>query len=275
MRAVGLVIAFGACNWAYDLDRTRPENIDGPPQQFFDAPADAPFGCPANGGQPRFKKALHQIPVGRCQSYSPSYDANRALALCDGLLGLVQGPLDGPMAPMTPSNLSVSEPRIFPEGDRAFVKNKTDAMLEIYTRDGDVWTRTSAVTPFPSQWHISNPSRGPDRRAIVIEYSESQLAYLITELAEQGTAWPVRDSYLMPTGGFGINPTLSGDGLRLVFEGPGNIMFYATRADLSQRFGGVVALSTVPSQVTHAYLRDDCGRIYFSAIDTVLYLEQE
>lgn len=262
-----LLLLLPGCNALYDLDATR--NRDAAPNQFFDAPPDAPFGCPA--GEPRFKEALGQLPDAGCNSYTLASDG-RALAACPTIS---QGWRDGALesVPLLPDTLRA--PRIFPEGDRAFMTDVISQLLHLYARSGETWSLAMTIGA-PMQFpDLSNPSRGPAARVILIEPAGAAGRQL-TELVESnGTLTPL---YSVPVSALGVtdvvHPSLSNDGLRLVFVRAGQ-PFYATRPDLASRFGTATRLSTVPVGIEFPFLTEDCGYLYFSAENRVAYVEQE
>jgi hypothetical protein len=50
--------------------------------------------------------------------------------------------------------------------------------------------------------------------------------------------------------------------------------FYYERVDVSQPFGPPHYVATVPHDAQDPFMTNDCGRIYFDALDTVLYVDQ-
>jgi hypothetical protein len=174
-----------------------------------------------------------------------------------------------------------------------------------------MWTQTSKTftppTDQPGYFTISSPSRGPARRmlATVVDMTYQ---YYLTELEGSGSDWTevgnnrvlLSDFMADFGGGTPENMSLSGDGLRLVFttysygfqEGGGYAseastgsttwignggtqpVLYADRASLDVPFSKPREIDSVPNQVMFPHLAENCGRIYFSALDTVWYLEQ-
>lgn len=269
-----MILALVGCNQIYGLEATKGR--DAAPKEFFDAPPDAPFTCPGDDSAPRFKPRFGQVPVGQCFAYTPSHDTKTAVAYCFGL-GIAEGPIDGPLAStIPPGTRTLFDPRLFPEGDRMFIRDTTNGnRVDIYARQGTTWSATPFLTAVPNDWYVSNPSRGPDRRAIVLEYSPAIDGFVITEYVEQQPdAWTARPSYKLNTVNFGTHPSLSSDGLRMVFSTFTGV-FYASRPTLADRFDKPIELTTLPNQASYVFLEDDCSRIYFSALETVLYLEQE
>jgi hypothetical protein len=73
-------------------------------------------------------------------------------------------------------------------------------------------------------------------------------------------------------------PNLSADGLRMVFrayESTGNTfaVFYADRESIDARFGMAQPVAGVPD-VSDPFMSDDCARIYFSGLGSLLYVDQ-
>jgi hypothetical protein len=103
---------------------------------------------------------------------------------------------------------------------------------------------------------------------------------ILTELRDIGGAWKPIDSYppeMLGVTGFS-DPSLSADGLRMVAYGMiagayGPI--YTSRPSLDVRFDAFQILTTLPSQARDPFITEDCARIYFSALSTVFYVEQE
>ena len=121
----------------------------------------------------------------------------------------------------------------------------------------------------------------------------------LVELSDLDGHWKPIDKYV--TTDFGDitgfdSPSLSPDGTRLLFiasqpyvvqggngsgsdGGPPMQQFqspimYAERATVQDRFGKAQILDTVPDLVRWPFMTEDCGRIYFSALNRVFYLKQ-
>ena len=75
----GLCLLLCSCNWVFGLEGTVP--LDA---QYFDAPPDAPWACPAQGALPKFSPAIHQADVGAnyCSDYTTSGARGLAMAIC-------------------------------------------------------------------------------------------------------------------------------------------------------------------------------------------------
>src|SRR5512143_2261526 len=93
------LLALCACNQVFDL---RPTKSVDAKHDFFDAPLDAPYACPATGETPAFGSLFHQVILQNCKDYEPSQAKQTGIALCDdgqytGNYLLSEGPLDGPL----------------------------------------------------------------------------------------------------------------------------------------------------------------------------------
>lgn len=273
MRWLGLLIAVCGCNAVFGLRETAP--VDA---AYFDAPIDAAPQCPAPGGEPLFRPAYVQVPVSQCFSYVPSASGH-ALARCQNAMWF--GPANGELRPATfQTTAQLNEPRLAPEGDLAIVSVFPGPTFELYRRTGDdSWVHERQVIAALPTRSVSTPSRGPDRRAMVVEFDTDH--YQLTEIRDTGASpWAVADSYpisaLEVTALYSAN--LTADGLRLVFNGNSNAgdsgVFQSERPSLSARFGPARLLSTVPSIAETPFMTEDCSRIYFSGLDTVFYLAQ-
>ena len=144
----------------------------------------------------------------------------------------------------------------------------------------------------------STPTRGPVRAA-VFSGQDAQLGAVLIEIESSGSGWV--EKRRTPVEMLGVSsvdePHLSADGLRLVFvsygggvvvggggqeadpptmdpTSPDQPVYYADRASRDEPFGMARPLMTVPGFVQWPYLTEDCGRIYFSALNTVFYLRQ-
>lgn len=281
LRALLWLVVAG-CNPVFGLDKTDLMTpIDA---QYFDAPADAPYACPPNGGEPRFNRFYNQLPaLDIVDYYMPAPDIGIAIGrLRTGEIG--QGPLDMALTPatLTPNGLHLKTPRISPDGDVLFVENEQTLKVDVYRRAGEGWAASGITIDDASYRVVTNATRGPTRRVVQTDFDGAN--YMFRELVEDGSgAWNEVDLYpIFPALGVGFvqSPQLSGDGLRLTFVGPvdqnNSVIFTSTRPDIASRFGTAVRLSTVPQIfVDSPYMTDDCGRFYFGAIRTVFFQTQE
>ena len=278
VRRVSLLLLLGACNAFYGLDETRGR--DAFQKEFFDAPSDGPFGCPATG-VPQFKFALEHVPIAKCQAYVPSRAWGKALTSCEGEIR--QGDIDKTVTKATVNTQTLLfDPRLWPDGDRAFFKNAGTNNEELYKRNtDDSWSFEAIVAPTGLYADFSTPSRGPDRRVISISTNIGSGIYTLTEYSDRSGSWQPIDTYpitdLLALNAF--RPSLTPDGLHLVAEGqamggPFKSIIYASRANLDSKFGPVAPLLTVASDAQFPFLENNCGRIYFNTAATVFAQEQ-
>lgn len=293
MRVRGLdvvaLLSMGACNWIYGLDGTKLEPV--PDAAYFDAPADAPFTCPPPGGSPVFSRLLHQIPQ-TCSYYETSAATGRATAMCsDGVTsGIAIGPADGtltrvPMFEQIGAN-RLDLPHLAPEGDQLFVRNwntgTLTSKLRVYAIAGDTFTMSHEVTiagvTFDTSMKFGRPSAGPVRRMFFHNSGVSPLAELSVE--PSGAARQVRTYTPAQLGVETVfaPPSLSADGLRIVFAGGtsmGSKLYYAARPSIDEPFvPGAAHIADLAYNVD-PFLTEDCGRLYFSAIASVFWIQQQ
>lgn len=272
-RWMGLLAAVCGCNAVFGLRETAPVDAT-----YFDAPIDAPARCPAPGGEPLFRPAYTQVPVNQCFSYVPSASGH-ALARCQNTMW--HGPVDGELQPATFVTASqLNSPRLAPEGDLAIVGVFPGNTFELFRRAvDDSWVHERQVFGALPTRDVSTPSRGPDRRAMVVEFDTDH--YQLTEIRDTGgSPWEVVDSY--PASVLDVielnSVSLTADGLRLVFKGSSTAgdsgVFQSERPNLSARFGPARLLTTVSNIAETPFMTEDCGRIYFAGLDTVFYLAQ-
>ena len=295
------------CNQLFEIQQT--DLIDAPP--MIDAPP--PPVCPAST-KPLFGTELVQVPARNCTSYAVDATGVVAAALCLDLAGgysLATGPVGEVLVPLTlqPSPAYISVMRFAPEGDSLFITAANELYEYITTEyrvtDG-VWTAvTSFRPPGLSQYEyyvLSTPSVGPARRFLTSRYDQTLGAQVIVELGyDGGKATELWQTPLTEAAVDSVDmPSLSADGLRLLFTsyspglwGRGGVsdmleptppeqigayeqpVYYMTRASLDVRFTGEAQLlESVPSGVTWPHMTDNCGRVYFSALNTVWYLRQ-
>jgi hypothetical protein len=280
------------CNQIFGIDRTV--SLDA-----ATADAASPPKCPDIGTAPTFSGELRQLQTKRCYAYVPS--DTRALATCllpNFLSELRSGPVDGELAPATINSIDPITPRLAPEGDFFVAIGPPTATglptMAEYALVGDTWTlqRTTQVNGMD----FSTPSRGPKRRVIYLDFDPIMQVptNALVELEQTSTGWVFKNSVsydkITPTTYWIQSLSLSADGLRLLFinqidmqptglgdppmlEG-GPTVFYADRVSLDVPFEKFQPLTAVPTGVDWPYLTQDCGKIYFAALDTVFYLKQ-
>jgi hypothetical protein len=106
--------------------------------------------------------------------------------------------------------------------------------------------------------------------------------WVVHELAIDGTgSTEILQYSAAMLGVYQVNaaPNLSPDGLRMVFVGEidaadtAGHVFYSDRPDLTSPFRSAELLQGVPP-VSDPFMSEDCSRLYFSAVQSVLYLPQ-
>jgi len=270
VRWVVLLIASG-CNQALGLTETQAIDAHPPPM------------CPRVGGVPTLYGALQQVPIRYCTHYTPSVDRSVALASRD-VQTLVRGPLDHdvtevPLVPPPTGNFTILP---MPEGDRVLVNVASSVGISAasieYTIGTDGAAHAGTQYPLAQTVALSRPSGGPNRRMV---YEEPGT---LVELGDTGAGFVEVRRYplseLTTDASVHVNDaSLSPDGLRLVFIAANGgtintrVVYYTDRATTEDHFGPIHVLETAPSGVSHPYLTANCGRLYFSALDTVFYLE--
>ena len=242
----------------------------------------SPPACPPLGGVPTFYGDLLEVPARYCHRYVPSSDGKVALTV-KGNNTLMHGMVDRAPAPITlvpPPPDSVSFTIMpMPEGDRMLllVRNAMTAggTATEYTVQGDIAQGGTAYA-IQAVDNLGTPSAGPDRRIVFQEYAS------VVEIADSGAGWTeVRRYPIAELGSVSIQrASLSSDGLRFVFLSQAvvnntsfNAVYYTDRATTSDHFGPARLVDTAPASVEDPYLTANCGRLYFSALDTVFYLQ--
>ncbi len=285
------------CNPLYGIESTA----------LWDAPADSPPPpppmCPAIGGTPTFTSDLNQVAARGV--YSFSLDASEGLAT-----GMVPnptlqydvpviGPIGAALQPVTmnPPPAWPSSVRLSPEGDMLFVTWWPGP--QFYATSGyklvnGTWTEVGNrfapenISDQYAYYNLSAPSRGPTRRFIGLLVDRVTQVVSMVELEYDGTT--ATELSRTPHTDLGVgdmaHANLSADGLRLVFvaseigddsmsTASGILRFwYMDRPNLTLPFQGPARLVTsVPDNVNWPQLSDDCGRVYFYALNTTWYLE--
>ena len=278
--AIGLV-GLCACNQIFGVNTSQVAPVTD--AQYFDAPVDAPFQCPPLGQAPHFSPVIHQPIIQDCSGYMVSPDRDWATAACESQIS--QGVIDGPLTPITSLDSTFSQPSLAPEGNELFVLHHTALMAKAslldFTRNpDDSWTQAYAVTTdldLSISAEIGSVSRGPTRRMLVIAAFTDPV---VNEIAIDGSGTATDVGMISSTDlqidGITTPPNVSPDGLRIVFSAavsatPG--VFYSDRPDLSSPFRPAVILAPLQN-VYDAYMTEDCSRLYFSAVGSILYLQQ-
>jgi hypothetical protein len=197
--------------------------------------------------------------------------------------------------------VDIYNPRVSPEGHELWFATRDSSapdrkFFTVYDRDGETW-RWRADLPFglgPDEAGvISPPSRadaGP-RRIMLLSYGSSVVGpYLLEHVEVSPDTW-------MPTGdklsfdqldvSYAGSPYLSPDAKRIVFvgvpRGGGQArVMYMSRTQIDLPFPMAVPVDGVPGQAStvwainpYYHLTEDCSRIYFTALGSVFYVQQE
>ena len=282
MRFAVVALALGACNQLYGLEPTESIAV------FLDAPIDAPFHCPNFGETPQFSRLLHQIPQ-TCVEWTGSLVSGKALAMCyEPLLQVAQGPIEGPVVPIvgfeTVNKVHFDAVRTLPDGDQVLIRRWDESSvvgeLRVYNRGAnDVLTYSHEIKLPDGRTtdafiRVGSPSRGPMRRMFTnltglglaeIEFDETGASTLIATYTEADLG--VQQFT-------GLPPNITGDGLRMTFLGSGgaNAVFYSDRTSVTEKFRGARPIVGVPA--IDSFMTDDCERLYFGALGSVLYVQQ-
>jgi hypothetical protein len=279
---VGLAVLCG-CNQILGLESTGA--LAPTDARFFDAPPDAPFACPPVGTLPQFSRVLHQIQQD-CRFYTRS--AGWATAVCrDTPRPIAQGAPDGPFESIaelaSTFPFTYENPQLAPEGDELFVRYSdpgavTGAIL-VFRRTGETWSPAGTVTisgvTLSAEVAFGTPSRGPNRRMFVSNYDITGIREIELDASYHGTVVATYmpqevDTFLRS------QPNLTADGLRMIYSVGGGIspqVSYGDRPTLADRFT-IQMLPNVPTGET-PFLTEDCGRIYFSAASSVLWVQRQ
>lgn len=288
---LSMILALVGCNQIFGVNATGMlPPIDA---QQFDAALDAPYACPPLGTAPAFSRNYHQAVMQNCTGYSASPGADLAMSVCQ--LGganevIADGPIDGAMTasvlvspPETPM-IGQPSPKIGPDGDvllvRRFDTVKNKFLIALYERVSGTWVyRYDAYTPnqqfsaFPS-----TPTRGASARRFLLYVGIGQGQ--LDEIVETSSGvWSKAASHTTAELAVATitDVNLSPDGLRIVFNGAtaspiAPAVLYADRARVGDPFDHAIALD-VPA-VHEPFMTEDCGRLYFDAIDTIFFVQQ-
>lgn len=272
-----LVIVLAGCNQLYGLSETELRDAPGP---------DAPAVCPGDGSAPMFPLRFEQAFEQRCRNVTLG-DAGETtkLAMAECFIGTTtefsSGPVDGPLTkidldfvPPTGINRLLKLPRLVPEGNELWFvmyDGTTPGFRRIVAFElvGTRWTnaRELPITIVDASF-VGVPSLGPDRRVVIREGSE------VIEYTDTGVE--AGRYSLMELGVNFINEhvNLSEDARRIVFIGsrsPGEFRpFHAFRENRNVRFGRAEPLSEIDF-IADPFLTNDCERLYFSGLNTILY----
>lgn len=291
-----LLVVLCGCNQIFDLRSTGV--IDAPPQQFFDAPTDAPPACPPTGATPTYSRSLVQVITQNCTYYSASIRSRTAIGYCyddEFKTGYFEGELDAPLERVrgdlgSTATVLVRSAMLDPQGETVFADlyDFTDdqnhrAFVGTWQRAPDGAWQRGPDTTIPTHamlygsW-ISSPTADAPRRILV----RSATAANMDEYGEDAGTWTLVTSYTPSDLGITAitSAQLSPDGLRVLLRGRDPVrmlggMFYADRASVDAPFSTARYLDTVPapSQGT-AYMTEDCARVYMPALGSLFYAAQ-
>jgi len=251
--------------------------------------------CPSIGTLPTLYGDTHELPAAGCTSYRVGSDVDIAIARCT-LQAISRGPIDQMLTPvvMDPIGYIYNGPHVAPEGTSMFiayndVSTQRPQLREFDLQPDDSWrTGIEVALPAPSRLAAyTPPTHGPDRR-IVYEIADGAATSLEELSSVDGGPWQEAMRYPMTELGihnstpFALEqPSMTPDGLRLLFVGsytePGptivNGVFYADRVDIDQHFGVAQMLDRVPRDAREPYMTANCGRVYYTGLGAVYYVE--
>ena len=269
MRWVAVLVIACGCDRVLGLSSAAPADA---------LPPDAAPMCPAIGGPaPAFNGALLSLGAKTCVQYSVSAASDTAMAVCTATvtMSIEQGAIGDTLTASTIdlAGIPVMQARIAPEGDLAIVVGYSgSSVIRAFARGaGADWSLAATIdtTIFTSQ--ITTPSRGPDRHLLALEALTAGPS-VIVEYADGGTGtWQNLGSF--DPAGLGVDidsMNLTEDGLRLVLhDGNDNRAYYTDRQSFGDPFRvPAIAMDTVPTGPgLFPYMSEDCGRLYFSALD--------
>jgi hypothetical protein len=280
-----LVLLCG-CNSILGLKNTRPSDA---PIPFFDGQPDAPFTCPAVGTAPSFSHFFDQVvAVDACMAYT--IGGTTAFARCaqtngtSASPGYEQGPRDAPLdliATITPMPAgALGLPVLSPDGSELWFSNFTASIgtISVYTAPSSAaqWTNPTTIYQTSDYIVVGTPtSSGPDRRVMILDGYEAH------ELEEK-TPGTWTDIHAYTPAEFGITNfisvvNLTDDGLHAVFAATFGMnadigVFYLARDHTTDTFGAPMLVTGPPLGVQTPFMTGNCSRLYFSALNSVLYV---
>jgi hypothetical protein len=266
---IAILLALAACNRLLDLHEPR----------HVDAPIDAPTECPPFGELPRYSdNSVQLFELDDGARFQRATATDFAIAVVNyPTFVLLEGPVDGPLAPSSLSILDYVSVRLDPDGQTLYALAAQPAFrVDTYHRNAGTWTFGETVLDSIPGFAISTIARiGDEVRLLVIEANGT-----LHEWRGQSGAW--REMFTQTVADLAIDsyiafPDLSPDGLRMILEGyaPGATfpaMFYTDRATVDQRFG---AAQPFPIPIVgDVFITADCMRLYYSGLDRVFYSER-
>jgi hypothetical protein len=259
-----------ACNQAFTLEPTK----------LVDAAQPRVFACP-DPGPATYSPRLHEIPTdhGLCVDYTISAATNRAVAFCyaDGIFGISEGPIDGPLAFVLTDPDKFTHyiaPRLSPDGQRLYILVSTSQFRRVsrFVRTPSGWVDDMKMLPFTTGT-LSTIATAPTGDRVIYLEPDGDLQEYVDD-APVGA--PINAATLeVPSI---EDPSLSTDGLRLavhVRENGESHMFFAERPNVDVPFGRATRFPGVPAGSGTSFMTDDCARVYVAGLDRVFYVEQE
>lgn len=263
-----LVLLLCGCNQIYGLKETGQQDA-----AFFDAPADAPYACPAIGTTPRFAPQLTQFLVQRCESYSV-VKSGRAVARCKDdnetdrvFVGNVGERLEPAVGV---DMLGATMPRLTQDGEHLVIRepNKINVVrVAVYDRKTDGTWERGADPPFGSKVKAIG-TLSDDNRMIITSLDDTLLhEWMLGETGWQPLA--TQTPSVPSTGDVVYTASLTPDGLRLVATVNVRVL-YSDRATTAAPFRAFEPLDGAP-HVVDVSLNDDCSRLYAAGLGSVFY----
>lgn len=284
MRLAAAFTFLCGCNQIFGLEPTQAIPTNDAP--YFDAPVDAPFACPPPGSFPTFSRLLHQIPE-HCNGYESSTAAGVATAMCPaGLVAQISlGTLDGQFSPVGTFEQvgmdRLDQPRLAPDGDLLFVRNwntsTLTARVKVYGLTSGTFTYSHDLqATFDTSVKFSHLTSGPVRHMLIQDGTSSSI---IEYIVDASGALTMIHTYT--PGELGLNgiysiPSLSPDGLRVVFVGgtsSSSGTYYMSRAAIGDLFTSPMLIPEVPVN-SDPFMTPDCGRLYFSALGYIFWVQR-
>lgn len=241
--------------------------------------------CPPIGTTPKFSALVHQPIVQQCTDYTTSRAGGIGVATCyDGNTnGTAAGAIDGALT-FIPSLVDPTDPHrhpaLAPEGDELFLTHQvaTGYAIVAYHAAGGDWTfaHTLAGPTYVTPPNIGTPTTGVVRHMPVILDDGTLHEYTVTSTGAV-TDLGAYTAQILGVQNIYSRPNMTPDGLRLAFTGYDSIgmrMFYTDRASIDDRFRPAEEITGVPP-TSDGYMTENCARIYFSAISSIFYVQQQ
>lgn len=286
MRGVAALLLAAGCNPYFGIDRTRLADGNEP---------DAPFACPTDRPL-RFSTLLHIAYPQRCQEFSLAAASDLGVAVCtENFVNRVfEASGSNPLtesAGIDYTPVSYSEifhaPRLSPDANELYVRvddydldglQVLTTRYDSYARSGGGWTATGTLA-FANQADdaLSNIALQPDASARALLLRRSGL----TEWVKRDGTWGLDRTYPMTFAPLlFFSPMLSRDGLQLIAIGGPSYsqlaVLWASHPSVDAAFTTLSSLPDLPVPEDRTiYLTDNCGRAYFTGLESVFYAQQQ